>query len=62
MLVWRRLRVDLLALYKHLRGGCREVGDGLFQHTYNERSRGKDLKLREGKFRLNIKTKVSLFG
>ena len=53
----RQLQGDLTAAFQYLKGAYEKDEDRLFSRACCNRTRGKDFKLKEGRFRLDIRKK-----
>ena len=53
----RRLQGDLIAAFQYLKGAYRKDGEGLFIRECSDRMRGNSFKLKEGRFRLDVRKK-----
>jgi len=53
----RRLWDELIAAFQYLKGAYRKDGEGLFTRVGSDRTRGNGFKLKEGRFRFDIRKK-----
>ena len=53
----RRLQGDLIVAFQYLTGACRKAGEGLCVRECSDRTRGNGFKLKEGRFRSDIRKK-----
>jgi len=53
----RRVRGDLIAAFQYLKGTYKKDAEGVFTRTCGDRTRGNGFKLKEGRFRLDIRKK-----
>ena len=54
----RRLRGHLTVAFQYLKGAYKKDGDRLFNRACSNRTRGNGFKLKEGRFRLDIKEEI----
>ena len=51
----RRLHGHLTAAFQYLKGAYKKAGEGLFTRACSDRTRGNGFKLKEGRFRIDVR-------
>ena len=51
----RRLQADLIVAFQYLKGVYKQEGEWLFMRMDSDRTRGNGVKLRQGRFRLDMR-------
>ena len=54
----RKLQGDLIATFQYLKRGYKKEGNGFFSRICGDKTKGNAFKLKEGRFRLDIRKKV----
>jgi len=54
----RRLQGDLIADFQYLKGAYKKSGEALLTRACSDRTRGNGFRLKEGRFRLDIRKKL----
>ena len=58
----RRLQGDFIVAFQYLKGAYKQEGEWLFMRVDSDRTRGHGFKLRQRRFRLDIRRKFSTQG
>ena len=58
----RRLQGDVIVSFQYLKGAYKKDGDKLFSRAFFDRARGNGFKLKEGRFRLDIRKSFFTMG
>ena len=53
----RRLWRDVIEAFQYMKGTCKKAGEGLFTRAWSDRTIGNGFKLKEGRFRSDIRKK-----
>ncbi|GAB0177707.1 hypothetical protein GRJ2_000236000 [Grus japonensis] len=56
----RRLRGDLIAAFQYLKEAYKKAGEELFTRACSDKTRGNGFKLKEGRFRLDIRKFITM--